>query len=198
MTDPTTFRWLAVIGFVAVVAITAPHRIRSAATKEKLDRRQEGMFILVTLRLAGAALWFGIIGYMINPASMAWSSVPLPDWVRWSGLVVLAAALWLLNSTLRTLGKNLTDTVVTRKAHTLVMGGPYRYVRHPFYDTMVLLMIAFALLAANWFIVAGGAVVFTLLAVRSRTEEDKLQERFGEPYRAYRRQTGRFLPRFRG
>jgi protein-S-isoprenylcysteine O-methyltransferase Ste14 len=48
---------------------------------------------------------------------------------------------------------------------------------------------------ANWFVLAAGAVTFTLLAVRSRTEEQKLLERFGEPYRAYQQRTGRFLPR---
>jgi len=37
--------------------------------------------------------------------------------------------------------------------------------------------------------------MFALLAIRSRTEEQKLLERFGEPYRAYRAATGRFLPR---
>jgi len=40
-----------------------------------------------------------------------------------------------------------------------------------------------------------GLVVFAILAARSRTEEEKLLERFGEPYRAYQTRTGRFLPR---
>ena len=43
--------------------------------------------------------------------------------------------------------------------------GPYRYVRHPFYDSMVLLVVAFALIAANWFIIVTGAVAFTLLGL---------------------------------
>ena len=101
------------------------------------------------------------------------------------------AELW----TLRSLGPNLTDTVVTRQAHTLITRGPYRWVRHPFYDCMALFTISVALMMANWFVLALGAVTFALLAVRSRTEEAKLLERFGEPYRAYQARTGRFLPR---
>ena len=34
---------------------------------------------------------------------------------------------------MHTLGKDLTDTGVTRKDHELVTGGPYPFVRHPFY-----------------------------------------------------------------
>ena len=36
----------------------------------------------------------------------------------------------------QSLGSNLTDTVVTRRQHTLITHGPYRWVRHPFYDAM--------------------------------------------------------------
>ena len=38
----------------------------------------------------------------------------------------------------RSLGPNLTDTVVTRRHHTLITRGPYRWVRHPFYDAVAL------------------------------------------------------------
>jgi len=100
----------------------------------------------------------------------------------------------LLLWTFHTLGPNLTDTVVTRKTHTLVTHGPYRWVRHPFYDCMLLFVTSAALMMANWFVLAGGVVTFALLAVRSRTEEQKLLDRFGEPYRAYRASTGRFIP----
>lgn len=51
---------------------------------------------------------------------------------------------------------------------------------------------------ANWFVLITGALVFVLLAVRSRTEEDKLLARFGEAYVAYRSTTGRFVPKIRG
>jgi protein-S-isoprenylcysteine O-methyltransferase Ste14 len=129
---------------------------------------------------------------------MRWSSVALPAWLRWAGFVVFGLGLALLTWTLRGLGTNLTDTVVTRRAHTLVTEGPYRWVRHPFYDAMALLIAGIALIAANWFMLLTGAVVFSLLAVRSRTEEAHLLARFGESYRDYRERTGRFVPRLRG
>ena len=189
------FRPYVVGGFFLVILIALPFRIKSQATGEKLDRRQEGVAMAIVLRLGGLAVWGGVIAFMIDPASMAWSSIPLPAGARWTGVALTIVAAMLLIWTLRSLGPNLTDTVVTRAAHTLVTRGPYRWVRHPFYDCMALFVVSIALMMANWFVIASGFLMFALLAIRSRTEEDKLLERFGEPYRAYRASTGRFLPK---
>ena len=190
-----TFRPLVIAGFFLVLLIAVPFRIKSQATGEKLDRTQEGVPMMIGLRLGGLAVWAGVIAFMIDPALMAWSSIPLPAGARWFGAALTMLTVVLLTWTLRSLGPNLTDTVVTRASHTLVTRGPYRWVRHPFYDCMALFVLSIALMMANWFVIAAGGVMFTLLAIRSRTEEEKLLERFGEPYRSYRASTGRFLPR---
>ena len=195
MNQESTFRAVLGAGFLAIVMLMLYHRLRSWESKEPLDRGQEGVFILATLRPIGLAMWLAVIAYLINPEWMAWSAVPLPPWLRWSGAAVVFIGIALLAWTLRNLGVNLTDTVVTRQAHTLITKGPYRWVRHPFYDALALFVVGFALLTANWFILATGALVFILLAIRSRTEEALLLARFGETYRAYKESTGRFLPR---
>ena len=103
--------------------------------------------------------------------------------------------LCLLFWTLRSLGKNLTDTVVTRKQHTLVTSGPYRWVRHPFYVCASLVELAVFLLSANAFFLVTGGLIFLLLALRTPVEEANLLGRFGEDYRRYMDRTGRFFPR---
>lgn len=170
------------------------HRLKSQATRETLDRRQEGLFILATLRPLGAAYWLGLIAWMVDPGWMAWSSVPLPVWMRWAGAAPLTISCGLLVWTFRCLGTNLTDTVVTRREHTLVLHGPYRWVRHPFYDSAALLIVAIALIAANWFLFVTGVALLCLLIIRTRTEEEHLVARFGDAYRRYMDRTGRFLP----
>jgi len=132
---------------------------------------------------------------MIDPGSMAWSHVSIPIWLRWTGVGVIILAVVLLVWTFRTLGRNLTDTVVTRQQHTLVVDGPYRWIRHPFYDSAALLMLAISLIAANWFLFVVGVAVFCLLLLRTRTEEENLMARFGSSYQTYTERTGRFLPR---
>jgi protein-S-isoprenylcysteine O-methyltransferase Ste14 len=193
-----TFRPLVIVGFFLVILIALPFRIRSQATGERLDRTQEGVAMMIVLRLGGLALWAGVIAFMIDPALMSWSSLPLPAGARWTGVALTIVTATLLIWTLRSLGPNLTDTVVTRQAHTLVTRGPYRWVRHPFYDCMALFVVSIALMMANWFVIVSGLLMFALLAIRSHIEEQKLLERFGEPYRAYRAATGRFLPRISG
>jgi len=81
MTNEDNFRWVVLAGLLVVLPVAAYHRLRSI-TKERLDRTQEGWFILITLRLAGVATMVSMVGYVINPQGMAWGSVPLPGWLR--------------------------------------------------------------------------------------------------------------------
>jgi protein-S-isoprenylcysteine O-methyltransferase Ste14 len=172
-----TFRTLMLIGLLILLPIGLFHRLKSQATGERLDRSQEGMFMLATLRPVGFLHWAGVIAYLISPAWMAWSSVPLPLWLRWTGAALMPLGAGLVVWT-------FLDT-----------RGPYRFIRHPLYDAVAVLAMSMSLQMANWFMLATGAAGVILLAIRSRTEEDRLLARFGESYRAYRSQTGRFLPK---
>jgi protein-S-isoprenylcysteine O-methyltransferase Ste14 len=198
VSEDVPFRIALALGALLFLPVMIYHRVRSQSTREPLDRMQEGLFFLLTLRPLGVAVMLGLVAFLIRPSWMEWSSVPLPTWLRWTGVGIAAMGGVLLVWTLRTLGMNLTDTVVTRRAHTLVTRGPYRWVRHPFYDAALLMILGNSLAAANWFLFAAGTVTFILMAARSRIEERKLLDRFGAPYRAYRERTGRFLPRLGG
>ncbi len=195
MPGEQTFRLALLFAWLALLPVPVYFRIRSQSTGESLDRRQEGWPILIGLRLAGLTTLVSLIAYLVRPSAMAWSSLPLPAALRWTGLGVLVTGGGLLAWTLTNLGKNLTDTVVTRKEHTLVTSGPYRWVRHPFYDCVLLLIAGSALVAANWFTAAAGAVLFMMMTIRCRIEEAKLIATFGNDYREYMAGTDRFLPR---
>jgi protein-S-isoprenylcysteine O-methyltransferase Ste14 len=195
MNDESTLRAVLIVVMVMLLPFGMYHRFRSQSTGETLDRRQEGMFILATLRPLGAAFWLGVFAWMINPAWMAWSSMPLPIGLRWAGVSFLVVGSLLLAWTFRSLGRNLTDTVVTREKHTLVVHGPYRWVRHPLYSSAAMLVTALSLIAANWFFVASGTMLLCVLIMRTQIEEENLVARFGQSYRAYMARTGRFVPR---
>ena len=153
---------------------------------------------MIGLRLCGLLGWIALAAYLIDPTRMAWATVALPTWPRWIGaFLALFAVPPLLFWTFRSLGRNLTDTVVTRRDHTLVTHGPYRWVRHPFYDVVLLWGLSVSLLTANWLMALLGLSAFAMMVVRTRTEEEKLIDRFGDEYRTYRDRTGRFLPHVR-
>ncbi len=194
MGEDQPFRTISIVVFLVILPIGLYHRIRSQATGETLDRRQEGRFILATLRPIGAVFWLGAIAWMLEPAWLMWARVAVPTWLRWIAVGLLIGGVWMLAWTFRSLGSNLTDTVVTRKRHSLVVHGPYRWIRHPLYTSAALLTTAVSLLAANWFLLLCGLTACGLLIVRTRIEEQNLLARFGDDYRRYMERTGRFLP----
>ena len=150
---------------------------------------------MIGLRGCGVLCWLGLVAYLVDPNSMRWAALGLPAWARLTGVPIGAVgAVWTL-WTLRTLGPNLTDTVAVRPNATLVTKGPYRWVRHPFYLGVAALVTAMSLLASNGFLVVGSIAVLTLLSIRTRVEEARLVDRFGDAYRDYAARTGRFWPR---
>jgi protein-S-isoprenylcysteine O-methyltransferase Ste14 len=191
----TPFRIALAAVIVLTMSIGSYHRIQAARSGEKISHRDEGYLFALVLRLTGLALWAAVLAYLISPASIAWAQLPLPVWVRWIGVAAGLLCSLLMYWTMSSLGKNLTDTVVTRADATLVTHGPYRYVRHPFYITAALLMGSAALITASGLVGLAGALIITLLVVRTSKEEARLIDKFGQPYRDYMATTGRFFPR---
>jgi protein-S-isoprenylcysteine O-methyltransferase Ste14 len=98
---------------------------------------------------------------------------------------------------------NLAGLLALRRSFSLmsearspVLGGPYRWIRHPLYAGHLVAFLATTLL--HWS--PASAAVYALFAVgqyfRARVEEGKMAGAFPE-YAAYRAATGMFLPRLR-
>lgn len=196
MTSEDPFRIALVVVILLTMVVILPYRLRAASTGEKISHKDEGYAFATVLRLAGLLLWIATFAYIISPSSVEWAQIPNKETVRWLGMVLGIGCSILMYWTLSSLGKNLTDTVVTRAEATLVTYGPYRWVRHPFYVTAALLMISVMLLTANWLIGFSSLLVLVLLAIRTPKEEQMLVERFGQQYLNYMAKTGRFFPRF--
>ena len=189
------FRILFSISFVLTFLSVYLYR-RQAQQGQRFSTEEEGRAVAVPLRVVGALMWLYPFFYILAPrAWVAWSTIDIPDAVRWLGTVaaflVLPVALW----TQRSLGDNVTTTVITREEHKLVTAGPYRWIRHPLYTLGLIYFGSLSLVAASWFLLLVSTLSFVMVAVRTPKEEQKLIERFGDEYREYMRGTGRFLPR---
>ena len=53
--DEQIFRLILIAGFAIIIPAGMYHRVKSQASGERLDRRQEGLFVLATLRPLGIA-----------------------------------------------------------------------------------------------------------------------------------------------
>jgi protein-S-isoprenylcysteine O-methyltransferase Ste14 len=190
------FRVLSALILFSVLGISAYFRRKADRDSgEKVSVKDEGLLMTLTLRIGGLTLWFSALAYLINPAWMAWAKIGLPDWARWLavGLGITCAGLlyWMFSN----IGQGITVTVATRKNHQLVTSGPYRYIRNPLYTFGTTFFLAFALMTDNWFIAGMAVLALIALAIRLPNEEAHLIAKFGDEYRAYMKQTGRFLPK---
>ncbi|MDH4192952.1 MAG: isoprenylcysteine carboxylmethyltransferase family protein [Nitrospirota bacterium] len=76
---------------------------------------------------------------------------------------------------------------------SLIVLGPYRWVRHPMYTSVLLVTLAWVLGSPlSYRVMLWMGLIMTLM-VKLRYEERLLMERFPE-YEAYRRQTKRLIP----
>ncbi len=191
------FRWILIVVLVLNGGISAYFR-RKARQAETIARVEEGALLGLMRLVLALPLFLSILAYMIHPAWMDWSSLSLPVWLRWGGALLGFGVMPLMYWVFSTIGRNISETVLTKESHELVTNGPYRWVRHPLYAVAPLMLIAVSLLAANWFI--GGmtliALVMIVLVIIPK-EEANLIETFGDDYRAYMKRTGRLLPRLR-
>ena len=192
------FRILAAVILFTGVGISSYFRRKADRdTGEKISRKVDGSTLMTIIKVGGLILWLTPLVYLLNPNWMAWSKVGLPDWVRWLGvgigILCVVMIYWLFSS----IGSGITPTSATRKQHTLVTSGPYRWVRHPLYTVGSSLFISFGMMADNWFIATLGVLAFVAMASRTPKEEANLIEKFGDEYREYMKHTGRYLPKLK-
>ncbi len=196
MSTEQAFRWIFILVLVGAFSISGYYRRRARQSGDVIPRAREGKLSLALRLLFAAPLYLSLLAYMVNPEWMAWSSVPIPAWLRWAAAAVGLGMLPLLVWVFRSIGRNISETVLTKADHALVTQGPYRWVRHPLYAAATAAFLSLGVVAANWFMMA--MAVAALLGVRLIVvprEEAELTRKFGEAYREYRKRTGALLPR---
>jgi protein-S-isoprenylcysteine O-methyltransferase Ste14 len=93
------------------------------------------------------------------------------------------------------LGRYFTYTVMTSKDQPVITAGPYRFVRHPSYTGLLLIVISLGAAFGNW-LGLGIALVLSFVGLyyRIRVEEKALLEELGEKYRRYAETHKRLVP----
>ncbi len=118
---------------------------------------------------------------------------PAPELV--ASMILAPLALWLAYAATRHLGKQWRYEAALSEDHNLITTGPYRWLRHPIYASM-LGMLAASLLAWTWWPMALASLVFFVVGteIRVHAEERLLAERFPAEYAAYRQRTRAYVP----
>jgi protein-S-isoprenylcysteine O-methyltransferase Ste14 len=134
---------------------------------------------------------------------LAWAYVrpkgysnPVPALVL--SMILVPFAVWLAWAAARQLGKQWRYEAALSEDHELVRTGPYRWIRHPIYASMLGMTLA-TFAGWTWWPMAIASLVFFLLGteVRVRAEDRLLAARFGSEFTAYRKSTRAFIPYLR-
>ena len=75
----------------------------------------------------------------------------------------------------------------------MVEGGPYRYIRHPMYASVLGMMAGVLVSTPTWRELAAFVLLVAVLALKARREE-RLWCNHHPGYDAYKKRTGMFLP----
>ena len=116
------------------------------------------------------------------------------DTVRWFGVFLYVAGGAMRIWPVFVLGRRFSGLVAIQPGHELVTDGPYRFIRHPSYLGMFILMFGWALTFRSGPGVILAALIIPPILARIRAEEALLHTQFGEQYDAYRRRTSRLIP----
>lgn len=195
MAEESAIRILFSLSFLGTFVVSGTFR-RQARRTEPISRSAESKSTQLARLAFALPLYGAFVAYMVQPAWMEWSSTDLPGWLRWTGMALGMAmapgVYWVMVS----IGANISETYLTKRAHQLVTRGPYRWIRHPLYTVAFGGLFGLGLAAANWFMLLMVAVAIAAMAtVVVPQEEAELERKFGSQYQHYRQRTGRFLPR---
>lgn len=80
-----------------------------------------------------------------------------------------------------------------RTGVSLVIDGPYRYIRHPMYTAILLLTLAWTLENLLWWRIVAEGILLTVIVIKLLYEEEMLKDIFSD-YKDYMKQTRRLIP----
>ena len=111
------------------------------------------------------------------------------------GVCIFIVAFWLRRLSAKTLGKYQSLQIEIRNNHRLIKEGPYKYMRHPWYLSIILEVLSITLiLNVYWSFLFVVLVYFPILLVRVHFEEKAMIEILGDEYIEYKKGLWAFFP----
>jgi protein-S-isoprenylcysteine O-methyltransferase Ste14 len=176
-----TYAWLA--GEILIAVFT---RTRRGEGKVQ-DRGTQIILWIVIVASLSIEKWMHDFFPIDMPGSFSWLR-PAAFGILILGLGVRAAAIF-------TLGNAFSANVALREGQKLQRSGLYRFVRHPSYLGLELVLLALGLHARTWACFAVAFIPPTLAVLyRIHIEEAALRLAFAADYEDYKRRTKRLIP----
>ena len=193
MVTPLVFRHGAAVAFGVLLLIWAVFeavmRGLQALRAKGPNPRDPSYYVLLPALLAAivAAEVLGRHGGLLWPGGLAWPVV--------AGLTLMVAGIGLRAWSIVTLGRFFQYQIKVQPGHQVVTSGPYRFVRHPSYTGIAMVLAGIALAGGDvWSLLAVAVLGGAGLAVRIRAEERQLNQALGPDYERFAASRKRLVP----
>jgi len=135
-------------------------------------------------------LSFACIGAFVQPDGFEKSAASLIASICVGPPAVVLA--WMAT---RHLDKQWRFEAALSEDHELIRSGPYRWLRHPIYASLLGMLLATGLAKTWWPLLIAGLVLYVIgTEIRVHAEDGLLASRFGEEFNQYKRTTPAYLP----
>ncbi len=132
-----------------------------------------------------------VIGYIISRLNIG----IIPDWFFVFGIVFMISGIILRQLSIVVLGRFFSPTLGTQKGQSVVSNSPYRYIRHPSYSGMYLILLGIGLVFQSWVSFIVILVICGLsIGYRIEAEEKMLISSLGVEYIDYMKKTKMIIP----
>ena len=194
MANETPFRITVAVALITFVVVRMYFQVKLRTPRRSLADSRDGLATRLLLPILGLVSLSPLV-WLIRPDWLSGAAVPLPDWLRWGGVLAAVAGVTLLAWAHQALGANFSTMLTLQSRHQLISSGPYRFVRHPMYSAILLWDLGVALMAANAVVFALPLMFALFFALRVAPEERLMADAFGDTFYSYCQRTGRFVPR---
>lgn len=173
----------------SVLMIYLARMVELAKKRDTIRGRVRENLTLRLFMLAGTFMVIGsIFEFLYMHSRLYWPTF----FVGW---LVAILSIVLRRRAISALGKFWSLHVEIRENHVFVRSGPFRFIRHPTYFSMILELLSIRLILNASITLGLTALIFIpALIMRVLLEEKALIEKFGAAYVAYQREIPALFP----
>jgi protein-S-isoprenylcysteine O-methyltransferase Ste14 len=185
--------WLYQFFFPVIwIAFLVYWRIKAANTKttQRLEPAASGILRILTILIAVVLLSTTRI-----PVPWLYRELwPAGFWPFWLGAAVTVAGLLFAIWARVHLGRNWSSSVTIKQGHELITSGPYAVVRHPIYTGILTGFLGTVIALSQVRGLIAFVLIFLILWLKLRREEQWMRSQFGETYATYAHKTAALVP----
>lgn len=178
-----------ILPIASVVALVTLRLLELGTNRKTVAGPVKEQMTFWLFMFAGLFLFvFGITEFLVTGRGLFWPAYLV-------GAISGIASFALRRRAIAALGRFWSLHVEIRDNHEFVQSGPFRWMRHPTYCSMVLELIAMAcMLNAVYSALVSFLFFVPTLFIRVKLEERALVEKFGEAYHNYQKSTPAIFP----